>query len=102
MQEYGVVVAMRMYRSESEWEALLEECATSGKSRKEFCRERGVSESSIYRRMRKGNKHEGEFVELPSAKSVLQYEVCVKGVTVRIPANERVVRIVELVRALGC
>jgi transposase-like protein len=93
---------MRRYRSESEWAAIVEEYATSGKSRKAFCREREVSESSIYRRIRKGKQQSGEFIELPHARSLTQYEVCVKGVTIRIPANERVARIAELVRALGC
>ncbi len=93
---------MRRYRSESEWAAILEEYATSGKSRKAFCREREVSESSIYRRMRKGKQQSGEFVELPRVQSLAQYEVSIQGVTIRIPANERVARIAELVRALGC
>lgn len=93
---------MKRCRSEAEWEVILEEYARSGKSRKAFCREREVSESSIYRKLRKRSKQSGEFVELPRAQSLAQYEVSIQGVTIRIPANERVVRIAELVRALGC
>lgn len=93
---------MRRYRSKAEWAAILEEYATSGKSLEAFCQERDVSESSIYRRLRKRNEAEVEFVELPQARSLTQYEVCVKGVTVKIPGSERVARIAELVRALGC
>lgn len=93
---------MRRYRSKAEWKVILEEYATSGKSLEAFCQEREVSESSIYRRLRKGNEQAGEFVELPRARSLVQYEVCVQGVTIRIPAHERVARIAELVEALRC
>jgi transposase-like protein len=98
---------MRRYRSRAEWQVILEEYATSGKSLEAFCQERDVSESSIYRRLRKRSEQRGEFVELagvgsPRALSLVQYEVSVNGVTIRIPSNERVARIAELVRALGC
>lgn len=93
---------MKRRRSEAEWEVILEEYARSGKSCKAFCWEREVSESSIYRKLRKRSKQSGEFVELPLVQTLAQYEVSIQGVTIRIPANERVVRIAELVRALGC
>ena len=93
---------MRRYRSKAEWAAILEEYATSGKSLEVFCQERDVSESSIYRRLRKCSEQGGEFVELQRARPLAQYEVSVQGVTISIPGNERVSRIVELVRALKC
>jgi len=93
---------MRRYRSKAEWAAILEEYATSGKSLEVFCQERDVSESSIYRRLRKCSERGGEFVELQRGRSLAQYEVSVQGVTISIPGNERVSRIVELVRALKC
>lgn len=93
---------MRRYRSKAEWAAILEEYRASGKSLEVFSLEHKVSRSSIYRRLRNHSEQEGEFVELPGAPSVVQYEVSVKGITIRIPANERVSRIAELVRALGC
>jgi hypothetical protein len=68
---------MRRYRSKAEWAAILEEYATSGKSLEVFCQERDVSESSLYRRLRKRNEVEGEFVELPRGRSLAQYEVVV-------------------------
>jgi hypothetical protein len=93
---------MRRYRSRAEWQVILEEYAASGKSLEAFCQERDVSESSLYRRLRKRGEQAGEFVELPRVRSGVQYEVSVNGVTIRIPGNERVARIAELVRALGC
>jgi len=93
---------MRRYRSKAEWVVILEEYAASGKSLKAFCQEREVSESSLYRRLRKRNEVEGEFVELPRGRLLTQYEMSVQGVTIRIPGNERASRIAELVRALGC
>ena len=98
---------MRRYRSTAEWQVILEEYAASGKSLEAFCLERDVSKSSLYRRLRKRNEQAGEFVELPGvgssrAMSLVQYEVGFNGVTIRIPGNERVARIAELVRALGC
>jgi hypothetical protein len=93
---------MRRYRSRAEWQVILEEYAASGKSLEAFCQERDVSESSIYRRLKKRSEEAGEFVELSRVRSLVQYEVSVNGVTIRIPGNERVARIAELVRALGC
>ena len=83
---------MRRYRSKAEWAAILEEYATSGKSLEAFCQERDVSESSMYRRLRKHSEQEGEFVEPPRARPPAQYEVSVQGVTISIPGNERVSR----------
>ena len=93
---------MSRYRSNAEWAVILEENATSGKSLEAFCQERDVSESSSYRRLRKRNEQEGEFVELSDALSLAQNEVSAQGGTIRISGNERVARIAELVRALGC
>jgi hypothetical protein len=81
---------MRRYRSRAEWQVILEEYVTSGKSLEAFCQERGVSESSIYRRLKKRSEQLGEFVELSRVRSLVQYEVSVNGVTIRIPGNERV------------
>lgn len=93
---------MRRYRSKAEWQVILDEYATSGKSLEAFCQERDVSESSIYRRLKRRSEQAGEFVELSRVRPLVQYEVSVNGVTIRIPGNERVARIAELVRALGC
>jgi transposase-like protein len=60
---------MRRYRSRAEWQVILEEYATSGKSLEAFCQERDVSESSIYRRLRKRSEQRGEFVELAGVGS---------------------------------
>jgi hypothetical protein len=93
---------MRRYRSEAEWKVILEDYAGSGKRLEVFCQERGVSKSSIYRRLQKTIEQKGEFVELPHVQSLVQYEVSINGVTLKIPGNERAARIAELVRALRC
>jgi hypothetical protein len=93
---------MRRYRSKAEWASILEEYSCSGQSLEVFSRERGISPSSMYRRLRKLNCGEGEFVELPRPWMPSQYEVLVNGVTLRIPSSETANRIAELVKALGC
>jgi transposase-like protein len=93
---------MRRYRSESEWQIILEDYSRSGQSVESFCKERGVCKSSIYRRTRKTDKRDGEFVELPRPVAPLHYEISIKGVTLRIPSSERADKIAELVRAVAC
>lgn len=88
-------MAMRRYRSEEEWDAIIKEYKASGTSVEVFSQEHKLSRSSIYRRVQKRSKQTGEFVELPGALSLAQYEVSVKGVTLRIPGNERVSRIAQ-------
>lgn len=55
---------MRTYRSKAEWAVILEEYATTGKCLEALSQERYVSDSSIYRRLRKRSEREGEFIEL--------------------------------------
>lgn len=46
-------------RSEFEWESLIREQLTSGKSQKDFCRERGLSKASFqWRKMKLKRKPE--------------------------------------------
>lgn len=92
---------MRRYRSASEWALIMQEYKSSGMSVKEFCRERGLCDSSVYRRL---GKQEPllEFVELPPVALSPSYEICVDGVTLKVPSSELAGRIAELMRAVRC
>jgi hypothetical protein len=92
---------MRRYRRASEWALIMQEYQRSGMSVKEFCRERVLSDSSVYRRLRKQERLL-EFVELPPVWLSPSYEICVDGVTLKVPSSELAVRIAELIRAVRC
>jgi len=79
----------------------MEEYKSSGLSVKEFCRERELCESSVYRRLRK-QEPRLEFVEVSPVALSAAYEICIDGVTLRVPSSEPAVRIAELMRAVGC
>jgi hypothetical protein len=93
---------MRKYRSDAEWDLILEEYSRSGQSLDKFCREHAIGRSSIYRRLQRLNQREVEFVELPRPSVPMQYELIANSVTLRIPSSETANRIAELVKALGC
>ena len=92
---------MRRYRRASEWAHIIGEYKSSGLNVKEFCRERGVSASSVYGRLRK-EEPMLEFVEVSPVAQSPSYEICVDGVTLNVPSSEPAVRIAELMRAVGC
>jgi len=92
---------MRKYRRASEWAQIMAEYKSSGLSVKEFCRERGLCESSVYRRRGKQERRL-EFVEVSPVALSAAYEICVDGVTLKVPSSEPAVRIAELMRAVGC
>ena len=92
---------MRRYRRASEWAQIMAEYTSSGLSVKEFCRERELCESSVYRRRGKQERRL-EFVEVSPVAQLPSYEICVDGVTLKVPSSEPVVRIAELMRAVGC
>jgi hypothetical protein len=56
---------MRKYRSQEEWDLILDEYSRSEQSLEMFCQERELNTSSMYRRVRKLNQKGSEFVELP-------------------------------------
>ena len=56
---------MRRYRSKAEWASILEEYSCSGQSLEVFSRERGISPSSMYRRLRKLNCGKGAEALVP-------------------------------------
>jgi transposase-like protein len=77
------------------------EYKSSGLSVKEFCRERGVCDSSVYRRLCK-EEPRLEFVEVSPVALSVAYEICIDGVTLKVPSSEPAVRIAELMRAVRC
>ena len=93
---------MRKYRSQEEWDLILEEYSRSEQSLEMFCQERALNKSSMYRRVRKLSQKGSEFVELPRGRLPQQDELSARGVTLRIPSNESAARIADLVRVLGC
>ena len=68
---------------------------------KRFCVVRGLCDTSLYRRL---GREEGsrEFIELPRGAQSGSYEICVDGVTLKVPSSEAAFRIAELMRAVRC
>lgn len=92
---------MRRYRRGCEWAAIIQEYKSSGMSVKRFCRERGLCTTSIYRRLGK-ERRSPEFIELSRDSVSGSYEICVEGVTLKVPSRESAARIGELMRAVRC
>jgi transposase-like protein len=64
---------LRKHRTQAQWSDVVRRLATSDESLREFCRQEGVSPSSVQRwRTRLGGAPAGEFVELspPAAAGV--------------------------------
>lgn len=92
---------MRRYRRSSEWAEIIQEYKSSGMSVKSFCRERDLCDTSVYRRLGK-EKCSAEFIELQPGALSASYEICVDGVTLKVPSGEAAARIAELMRAVRC
>lgn len=92
---------MRRHRRASELARIIQEYKSSGMSVKSFCRERGLCDTSVYRRLGK-ERCSPEFIELRPGALTASYEICVEGVTLKVPSGEAAARIAELMRAVRC
>lgn len=66
----GGLAAKIRRRSKAEWGVIVDEYPTSGRSLGSSCREQGVSESSVHRRLRRRSEQAGEFV-IAAARTVV-------------------------------
>jgi hypothetical protein len=93
-----------MTGTRAEWELVLQEQAASGKSVAAFCRERGLSESSLgYWRGKLNRVKRGAFVKVGEAARI-EIELP-SGAKLRIPCDapsEVLHRILETVNAVAC
>ena len=78
---------------------ILQELASSGESLSAFSKRVGISDSSLSR-WRKDIHQREEFLEV--GVPGVHYEIERNGVTLRVPATERLDRVVALIEKLSC
>ena len=87
------VLAVRNEYREQQWALVIKECADSGLTNKEYCRQHGISEKSFYYWLRKFRKQVCEQTApqivaidpVPKTDEVLRIEY--KGAELKLPAN---------------
>ena len=100
------VLAVRdEYRAQA-WAMLIQECNNSGLSKREFCRQRGISEKSFYYWLRKLRSQMAEaagpqLVQLdpaPATDDMLQIQY--RGAELKLPAGVDMDAVAALLRSL--
>ena len=87
------VMAVRNEYREQQWALVIKECADSGLTNKEYCRQHGISEKSYYYWLRKLRKQVCEqtapqIVAIdPAAKTDEELRIEYKGAELKLPAN---------------
>ncbi len=100
------VLAVRdEYRAQS-WAMVIQECAASGLSNREFCRQRGISEKSFYYWLRKLSSHMAEtagpqLVQLdPTVVSEDMLQIRYRGAELKLLAGVDMDAVAALLRSL--
>ena len=100
------VLAVRdEYRAQA-WAVLIQECNNSGLTKREFCRQRGISEKSFYYWLRKLRSQMAEaagpqLVQLdpaPATDDMLQIQY--RGAELKLPAGVDIEAVAVLLRSL--
>ena len=88
-----VLAVRNAYRAEK-WAVLIQECSSSGLTKREFCHQRGISEKSFYYWLRKLRSQISESVDrpqlveldsVPVLEDVLQIHY--RGAELKLPGN---------------
>ena len=100
------VLAVRdEYRAQT-WAMLIQECNSSGLTKREFCQQRGISEKSFYYWLRKLRSHMAEAagpqlvqlepVSVPEDMLQIQY----RGAEIKLPAGVDIDAVAALLRSI--
>lgn len=100
------VLAVRNEYRAQQWAMIIQECAVSGLSNREFCRQHGVSEKSFYYWLRKlrGQMAEAagpQLVQLepqPATDGMLQIQY--RGAELKLPASVDINAVAALLRSI--
>ena len=100
------VLAVRDAYRAQQWEMVVQECAASGLSNREFCRQRGIPEKSFYYWQRKLRRQIVEsaapqLVSLePVAESDNLLQIQYRGAELKLPAGVDMDAVAALLRSL--
>lgn len=93
------------YRSQT-WAMLIQECTNSGLTKREFCRQRGISEKSFYYWLRKLRSQMAEaaapqIVQLESSETSTEIlQIQYRGAELKLPADVDVEAVAALLRSI--
>ena len=100
------VLAVRDAYRAQQWEMVVQECAASGLSNREFCRQRGIPEKSFYYWQRKLRQQivESASPQLVQLKPVTESEdllqIQYRGAELKLPAGVDMDAVAALLRSL--
>ncbi|MGM9549398.1 MAG: IS66 family insertion sequence element accessory protein TnpA [Faecousia sp.] len=102
----GEVLAVRDAYRAQEWAMLIQECSASGLTKREFCRQRGISEKSFYYWLRKlrtqmvgaSAPRLVPLESVPAAEDILQIRY--RGAELKLPAGVDMDAVAALLRDL--
>ena len=100
------VLAVRDAYRAQQWETVVQECAASGLSNREFCRQRGIPEKSFYYWQRKLRQQivESAAPQLVPLESVTEPEdllqIQYRGAELKLPAGVDMDAVAALLRSL--
>ena len=100
------VLAVRDAYRAQQWEMVVQECAASGLSNREFCRQRGIPEKSFYYWQRKLRRQivESAAPQLVSLEPVAEsdglLQIQFRGAELKLPAGVDMDAVASLLRSL--
>ena len=102
----GEVLAVRDAYRVQEWTMLIQECSASGLTKREFCRQRGISEKSFYYWLRKLRSQMDEraapqlvpLEPVPAAEDALRIQY--RGAELKLPAGVDMDAVAALLRSI--
>lgn len=102
----GDVLAVRDAYRAQEWAMRIQECSASGLTKREFCRQRGISEKSFYYWLRKLRAQMAEesapqlvpLEPVPAEKDILQIQY--RGAELKLPAGVDIDAVAALLQSL--
>ena len=95
------VLAVRDAYRAQQWEMVVQECAASGLSNREFCRQRGIAEKSFYYWQRNVESASPQLVPLePPAVSEKQLCIQYRGAELKLPVGVDMDAVCAILRSL--
>ena len=100
------VLAVRDAYRAQQWEMVVQECAASGLSNREFCRQRGIAEKSFYYRQRKLRRQivESASPQLVPLEPVAELDdllqIQYRGAELKLPAGVDMDAVAAILRSL--
>ena len=103
----GDVLAVRDAYRAQQWAMLIQECSSSGLTKREFCQQRGISEKSFYYWLRKMRSQAAEAVapKLVQLEPISQTEdmlqIQYRGAELKLPADVDLDAVAAVLRSIA-